>query len=318
MATQDEKFILYKDLKKVIEEIKAKFYNPGVMLNKFFPKNSVVITYENKNPSTYIGGTWQLIGQGRALMGYDPSQTEFNSAGKTGGGKKSIAKIMVGWNNSEGNYLALKQDGSSWTDNLSIPNFNTFNNTSKGRYNGVEVVTTKDSGGLNTNSLPPYEVVFYWRRIDDGILVMDFKQLTFNSEDFTENNNVISLKSSGGSGVEVNEWVPTISSTYDVSLISSNCKKIKMGGKLFVTGIIEMRIRNISLSGGWNSDRFSITNLNASSFVSVSAPILYGDYWPVTCYTNKDSNNFAILSTDARTISTGRLLLQLPMIEVAS
>lgn len=39
------------------------------------------------NPSSYLGGKWELFGPGRCLVCVDTSQTEFNSVKKTGGEK---------------------------------------------------------------------------------------------------------------------------------------------------------------------------------------------------------------------------------------
>ena len=199
MAIQtDDKVILYKDLKKVIEKLSKHTTDAELLLNSFYPKGTVLITYENVNPGTYIGGVWELISQGRALFGYKGSDADFSSAGKQGGGKTAIAKMMIGWNNSEGNYLSLKQNGTpAYSENLSIPNFDTYRNTTNTRSNGVEVVT-RDGNTLNNNALPPYETVFVWRRTDDNILAANFSNIEFNEEDFNISNNIISLKNSGG------------------------------------------------------------------------------------------------------------------------
>lgn len=47
------------------------------------------------NPSSYLGGTWELFGPGRCLVCVDTSQTEFNSVKKTGGSKTNTHKHGV-------------------------------------------------------------------------------------------------------------------------------------------------------------------------------------------------------------------------------
>lgn len=42
------------------------------------------------NPADHFGGTWQNIGAGRVLVGVDSSDTDFATAGKTGGEKTHI------------------------------------------------------------------------------------------------------------------------------------------------------------------------------------------------------------------------------------
>ena len=39
------------------------------LLNKIYPVGAVYITYNNINPSTFLGGTWEQFGQGRTLIG---------------------------------------------------------------------------------------------------------------------------------------------------------------------------------------------------------------------------------------------------------
>ena len=41
----------------------------------------------NFDPNTAWGGTWVQDSKGRVIVAYDSTQTEFNSIGKTGGGK---------------------------------------------------------------------------------------------------------------------------------------------------------------------------------------------------------------------------------------
>ena len=47
------------------------------------------------NPSSYLGGTWELFGPGRCLVCVDTSQMEFNSVKKTGGSKTNTHKHGV-------------------------------------------------------------------------------------------------------------------------------------------------------------------------------------------------------------------------------
>ncbi len=60
------------------------------LLESIYPVGSVYINATNStNPATLLGfGTWQAWGIGRAIVGIDTSQTEFDTAGKTGGEKK--------------------------------------------------------------------------------------------------------------------------------------------------------------------------------------------------------------------------------------
>lgn len=53
-----------------------------------FPVNGIYMSMDSANPSIiWEGTTWQRISQGRVLIGVNESDTDFNSAGKTGGEK---------------------------------------------------------------------------------------------------------------------------------------------------------------------------------------------------------------------------------------
>lgn len=51
------------------------------LLDMFFPVGSAYLTYENKNPSSFLGGTWALYATDRYLRGGSAS----SKAGATGG-----------------------------------------------------------------------------------------------------------------------------------------------------------------------------------------------------------------------------------------
>jgi len=58
------------------------------LVDKIYPVGHILITTNPANPATYLGvGTWVSYGVGRTIVGIDPSQTEFNTVGKTGGAK---------------------------------------------------------------------------------------------------------------------------------------------------------------------------------------------------------------------------------------
>jgi len=57
------------------------------ILSILHPIGSIYLSVNNINPSTFIGGSWVVFGQGRTLVGVDITQTEFNTVEKTGGEK---------------------------------------------------------------------------------------------------------------------------------------------------------------------------------------------------------------------------------------
>lgn len=57
------------------------------LLNLVYPVGSVYINVSNStNPGTLLGfGTWAALGAGRMIVGFDSGDTNFDSAGETGG-----------------------------------------------------------------------------------------------------------------------------------------------------------------------------------------------------------------------------------------
>ena len=71
--------VMYRDWNKLVNSIKSAMY----------PVGSVYITYNNVNPGTFLGGTWERFGQGRTLVGEgtgnDGSTSMSFTANSTGG-----------------------------------------------------------------------------------------------------------------------------------------------------------------------------------------------------------------------------------------
>lgn len=53
----------------------------------YYRIGDLFLTTIAENPSSYLGGTWELFGPGRTLVCVDTSQTEFNLVKKIGGSK---------------------------------------------------------------------------------------------------------------------------------------------------------------------------------------------------------------------------------------
>jgi hypothetical protein len=48
------------------------------------------MSVNNTDPGTLFGGTWEAWGAGRVPVGVNTSDTDFSTAGKTGGSKDAI------------------------------------------------------------------------------------------------------------------------------------------------------------------------------------------------------------------------------------
>lgn len=67
--------------------ISSLLYFIGNKIKSPFPVGSIYMSVNNVNPSQYFGGTWVAWGSGRVPVGVNASETEFNTAEKTGGAK---------------------------------------------------------------------------------------------------------------------------------------------------------------------------------------------------------------------------------------
>lgn len=79
ILVEDGNTVMYRDWNKLVNSIKSAMY----------PVGSVYITYNNVNPGTFLGGTWERFGQGRTLVGEgtgnDGSTSMSFTANSTGG-----------------------------------------------------------------------------------------------------------------------------------------------------------------------------------------------------------------------------------------
>ena len=119
-----------------------------------FPVGSLYFTKTNVNPGTFLGGTWIAYGSGRVLVGYDSGQTEFDTAGETGGSKTHA--------------LTSAENGTHAHSIATMPTSYDYVGVAGSGYLGAAVVgtaTSNNSGsGTPHNNLQPYIVGFMWER----------------------------------------------------------------------------------------------------------------------------------------------------------
>ena len=149
--------VMYRDWDKLVNSIKSAMY----------PVGSVYITYNNVNPGTFLGGTWERFGQGRTLVGEgtgNDGSTSMSFTPNSSDGKYKSTHYHVtsfGWDMNA--FYAGKPDGAKNGDynrTSVIPNGYVINagssQTSQSRLNWTDDRTI--------NHVQPYIVVFFWRR----------------------------------------------------------------------------------------------------------------------------------------------------------
>ena len=117
-----------------------------------FPIGQIVIKGDNKDYSNWLGFTWERTAVGKVLVGYDTTDSDFNTIGKTGGEKKHTLTI----DEMPSHAHTSKYSGSAGTS-VGI--------TAMGTQLGTSTLIDNTGGGQSHNNLQPYQVVAYWKRI---------------------------------------------------------------------------------------------------------------------------------------------------------
>ncbi len=142
-------------------------------LEAIYPIDSLYISFNANSPATVLGfGTWVKI-EGRALVGVDLGQTEFNSVGKLGGSKDHTHTD----NFTIDNHILTEAEMPNHSHDISIENTrgtgtagagdgsSSFSDKSTSTTGGDSGHNHGISGGVqSTSNLMPYMTVFMYRR----------------------------------------------------------------------------------------------------------------------------------------------------------
>ena len=149
----------------------------------YFHVGYVMITINNVNPSTYYGGTWVRIAQGKTLIGVNEDDSDFSTVEKTGGSKtnklylKNMPKyarfIASAWGygaTSDRESEERKGTDSRVTLVDSAAIFHSGTSFERGwmNFGGNEYYPNTYFGdGEAVNNLQPYLTVYFWQKTSD-------------------------------------------------------------------------------------------------------------------------------------------------------
>lgn len=123
------------------------------ILNMIYPVGSIFISTSSANPSTTMGGTWTRYGQGRVLVGVNESDTDFSTAGKTGGEKTHLQTVDEMPSHTHG------FRGGGENNYVRVEPSTTYG------YSGNSDKTTNATGGNKPfNIMQPYITTYMWLR----------------------------------------------------------------------------------------------------------------------------------------------------------
>lgn len=162
-----------KDTLTVLGDIVAPMF-----LNKIFPVGAVYITYDKKNPGTFLGGTWEQFGQGRTLVGEgtgnDGSTSMSFTTNNTGGEYKHQLSYYEMPGHTHNEYVMV-EGYSDWDSFTPLP-YSMLFNWQKGEYRGevtayhaarvpLNTITSSEGGSQSHNNIQPFIVTYFWRRV---------------------------------------------------------------------------------------------------------------------------------------------------------
>ena len=158
--------ILWNKMKQYVQQYVQQNSSGGVSISSVYPVGSIYMSVNSASPQTFLGGTWEKVGQGKTLVGVDTSDSDFEEAGYEGGSKNYDLRALIGAVDGNLNSLGYAATGT-------IPGY------TKGQYNrgifgnsigniGEKPInhTTKvlDSNGNMPTTVQPYLTVYFWRR----------------------------------------------------------------------------------------------------------------------------------------------------------
>ncbi len=138
------------------------------IVNNLYPIGSVYINAEDDtNPETLLGfGTWEAWGIGKAIVGIDTSDTDFDTGEKTGGHKEmqehnhsgTTGNNKTDHDHQVDNFANAGQPGSGVY--VRSGSKDTGNNKSDHQHD----FETDNAGTGDSGNLQPYQVGYVWKR----------------------------------------------------------------------------------------------------------------------------------------------------------
>lgn len=137
-------------------------------INKAFPIGAVYITYNNNNPSNFLGGTWVQFGQGRVLMGQGEgndgsTSMSFTTVGGTGGEYKHTLTTAEIPSHNHALYFAQDRVAQLWKLSTQFATGSNSLIISYGTGHSYPQIANT-GGGSSHNNIQPYITVYFWRR----------------------------------------------------------------------------------------------------------------------------------------------------------
>lgn len=131
--------------------------NKDILLNQIYPVGSIYMSTSSTNPGTLFGGTWEQL-KDRFLLGAGTTYAN----GKTGGEASHVLTVNEMPNHNHSKIVLstyyLTQWPAAGTQDAILANGSTKTN------GGNNFGTSYTGGSQAHNNMPPYLVVYMWKR----------------------------------------------------------------------------------------------------------------------------------------------------------
>lgn len=121
-----------------------------------YPVGSIVTFYDTVDHSSFLGLTWTRFAAGKMVVGYDSSDTDFDTIGNTGG-VKTVTLTVDQIPSHRHSTTSAGSKGKAQSDTSGSSGYAW--NSDSGGYTGYS------GGGQAHNNMPPYITAALWRRI---------------------------------------------------------------------------------------------------------------------------------------------------------
>lgn len=158
------------------------------IIDLFYPVGHILTTVSaTYNPNnTFASTTWVRYGEGQVLVGFDSTDTDFDAVNKSGGAKThslTVAEMpahthtVSGTAASAGSHnhnrtlrgIANRIAGNTWNGVVASAStrdvaWSGFSSSTGAHTHRVSGTAASQGNGTAFSTMPPYTVVYYWRR----------------------------------------------------------------------------------------------------------------------------------------------------------
>lgn len=137
--------------------------NEKMYPHPYYPVGSIYLSINDTNPSKWFGGKWEQIAKGRALVGVDTNDTDFNTVKKTGG-SKFLQKHYhdIRYNAPYYSGVTISNVGAG-VEVLNIDSWSWTKNGENDKGSGSNLYTSYEGTG-DSGNLQPYFTCYIWCR----------------------------------------------------------------------------------------------------------------------------------------------------------